>query len=186
MPVARRSPLVAAFAVALIAGSCGAGGSSPSPAGPEASMTTRTFTLTSPAFAEGGSIPRRNACDGQDLSPPLAWSGAPAETTAFALVVDDPDARGFVHWVVPAIAVDSTGLPEGVPAAGPPAQGRNDFGRRGWGGPCPPSGTHRYVFSLYALAQVPSLPTLPTAADLRAAIAGQVLAEARLTGTYRR
>ena len=149
-------------------------------------MTATTFTLNSPAFADGGSIPRRHACDGQDLSPPLAWSGAPAGTVAFALVVDDPDARGFVHWVVTAIAGDSSGLPEGVPAAGPPAQGRNDFGRRGWGGPCPPSGTHRYVFTLYALAQAPALPSLPTAVDLRRAIAGHVLGEARLTGTYRR
>ena len=149
-------------------------------------MTASSFTLSSPAFADGGSIPRRHSCDGPDLSPPLAWSGAPAGTAAFALVVEDPDARNFVHWVVAGIAGDADGLPEALPAAGPPTQGRNDFGRRGWGGPCPPSGTHRYVFTLYALAKAPALPSPATAADLRRAIAGGVLGEARLTGTYRR
>jgi len=145
-----------------------------------------TFTLTSPAFVQGGPIPRRHACDGPNVSPALAWAGAPAGTVAFALVVDDPDARGFIHWVVPVIAPEATGLPEGIPAAGPPGQGRNDFGRIGWGGPCPPSGTHRYVFSLYALDAAPALPSQATAADLRRAISGHVLAETRLTGTYRR
>jgi hypothetical protein len=186
VPALRRSPLVVALAVLLAAGACGATGEIPSAAGPEASMTTTTLTLTSPAFAEGEPIARRHACDGPGLSPPLAWSGAPDGTTAFALVVDDPDARGFVHWVVADIPGDAAGLPEGVPAAGPPAQGRNDFGRIGWGGPCPPSGTHRYVFTLYALGRRPTLPPRATAADLRRAIAGTVLAETRLTGTYRR
>jgi Raf kinase inhibitor-like YbhB/YbcL family protein len=145
-----------------------------------------TFTLSSAAFVDGGQIPRRHSCDGPDLSPPLAWSGAPAGTVAFALLVEDPDARGFVHWVAAPIDGGATTLPEGVPAAGPPVQGRNDFGRGGWGGPCPPSGTHRYVFTLYALSKVPVLPSRPTAADVRRAIAATILAEARLVGTYRR
>ena len=186
MPVARRSPLAVALAVALVVGACGTGGASPSPAGLEASMTASTFVLSSPAFADGGSIPRRHSCDGPDLSPPLAWTGAPAGTVAFALVVEDPDARNFVHWIVAGVAGDASRLPEGAPSAGPPDQGRNDFGRRAWGGPCPPSGTHRYVFTLYALAKTPALPSQASAADLRRAIAGSVLGEARLTGTYRR
>jgi Raf kinase inhibitor-like YbhB/YbcL family protein len=144
------------------------------------------FTLTSPAFTDRGQIPRRHSCDGPDLSPPLAWAGAPAGTAAYALLVDDPDARGFAHWVVAPIGADATGLPAGVPAVGPPAQGRNDFGRTGWGGPCPPSGTHRYVFTLYALSRAPTLPSRPTAADVQRAIGGIVIGEARLTGTYRR
>jgi hypothetical protein len=173
------------LAAALVAGACGAGGADPNES-QEATMAATTFSLTSPAFADGEPIPRRHSCDGPDLSPPLDWSGAPAGTVAFALLVDDPDARGFVHWVVATIGADVTSLPEAVPAAGPPPQGRNDFGRTGWGGPCPPSGTHRYVFTLYALAKPPPLPSRPTAADVRRAIAGNVLGEARLTGTYRR
>jgi hypothetical protein len=186
VPAPRLPLFIVALAVILAAGACGATGESPSAAGPEGTMTATTLTLTSPAFTEGGPIPRRHSCDGPDLSPPLAWTGAPAGTVAFALLVEDPDARGFVHWVVAEIGGDAAGLPEGVPAAGPPAQGRNDFGRIGWGGPCPPSGTHRYVFTLYALAKVPTLPSRPTAADVRRAIAGSILAEGRLTGTYRR
>lgn len=144
-----------------------------------------TFALTTSAFAAGGEIPARYTCDGQDVSPPLAWAGAPAGTAAFALIVDDPDAGGFVHWVVAPIPAVATSLPEGVPPGGPPPQGRNGFGRIGWGGPCPPAGTHHYVFQLVALREVPSLPANPSATAVRAAIKGAVLAEARLEGTYR-
>jgi Raf kinase inhibitor-like YbhB/YbcL family protein len=146
-----------------------------------------TFTLRSSAFAEGGSIPRGYTCDGDDVSPPLEWSGAPASTAAYVLLVTDPDARGFVHWVAVDLSGSSRGLAErasGKPAAG--NEGRNDFGRTGWGGPCPPSGTHRYVFELYALSSPLNLPGRPTAADVRRALGGRVVGEARLTGTYRR
>jgi Raf kinase inhibitor-like YbhB/YbcL family protein len=146
-----------------------------------------TFTLRSSAFAEGGPIPRGCTCDGGDASPPLEWSGAPASTTAFALLVTDPDARGFVHWVAVDLPGSSRGLAErasGTAAAG--TEGRNDFGRTGWGGPCPPSGTHRYVFELFALSSPLSLSGRPAAADVRRALAGRVTGEARLTGTYRR
>ena len=144
------------------------------------------FTLTSPSFAEGGAIPVVHSCDGADRSPALAWSGAPSGTAAFALVVDDPDARGFVHWVAYDIAGDATGLPEGVTATAQPPQGRNDFGRTGWGGPCPPSGTHHYVFTLYALSRSLSLTGTPTAADVRAAVKDVTLGQTTLTGLYTR
>ena len=100
------------------------------------------FALTSTAFEPGGAIPKRFTCDGEDGSPDLAWTGAPDGTGALVLIVDDPDARGWVHWIVLDMAGTSTGaLARGVGVSpDAPAQGRNDFGRIGWGGPCPPSG----------------------------------------------
>ena len=145
------------------------------------------FNLTSPAFGAGAEIPRKYTCDGEDVSPPLEWTGAPDDTAALALIVDDPDARGWIHWVI----FDIDGAPSGELAEGlstspeAPAQGQNDFGRIGWGGPCPPSGTHRYRFTLYAL-DIGSLPLHGTfgGADALKAIAGHVLAEAAVTGRY--
>lgn len=150
--------------------------------------TAMPLTVTSAAFREGGSIPSRYTCDGRDASPPLAWSGAPDGTSSLALIVDDPDARGFVHWVAFGIDGAASGtLPEGISsAAGAPAQGRNDFGRAGYGGPCPPSGRHRYDFTLYALDAPLRLSGTPTAAEVRAAMAGHVLGQATLRGTYTR
>lgn len=149
-------------------------------------MTTAvmTLTLTSPAFADGAALPARHTCDGEDISPPLAWSGAPDGTVAYALIVDDPDARGFVHWSLAAIPADRTSLAEGQ--AGDGIEGRNDFGRSGWGGPCPPSGSHRYVFELFALAEPLDLESGFDADALRAAMEGRVIGSGRLTGTYRR
>ena len=145
------------------------------------------FILTSPAFHDGGAIPSRFTCDGADHSPPLAWSAAPAGTAAFALLVSDPDARGFVHWVATDIPGSTASLAEGASGSGRAGrEGSNDFGRSGWAGPCPPSGTHRYVFELYALSAPLALPGTPTAAAVRAVLAGRVLGQARLTGTYRR
>jgi hypothetical protein len=166
-------------------GAPASGGSAGSAIG-TATPASGAFALDSPAFADGGAIPVRHTCDGPDVSPALAWRGVPVGTAAFALVVEDLDAGGFVHWVVPAIEDRARSLAEGIAASGPPAQGRNDFGRTGWGGPCPPSGTHRYVFTLYALRDAPDAGGVPTAAELRAAIAGRVIAEARLVGTYGR
>lgn len=147
------------------------------------------FTLTSPDFTDGGAMPRRLSCDGGDVSPALEWSGAPGGAASLVLVVDDPDARGFVHWVLFDLTASATGgLPEGFSRSpDAPAQGTNGFGRVGYGGPCPPSGTHRYVFTLYAL----DVPTLglsgaPRADAVRAALEGHVLATATLTGTYAR
>jgi len=146
------------------------------------------FTLTSTDFQEGGSIPRKLTCDGQDVSPALAWSGAPAETVALALIVDDPDARDFAHWLVYNMTASATGaLPEAVSASpDAPSQGINDFGKVGYGGPCPPSGTHHYRFTLYALdAQLP-LPSAPRASDLRAAVKAHTIASTVLNALYRR
>lgn len=148
--------------------------------------------LTSPAFPEGGHIPPQHTCDGADVSPAFEWSGAPEATKSFALVCDDPDAPAgdWVHWTVYDLPPDSTGLPEGVPPSddvpGGGRQGRNDFRRIGYGGPCPPGGTHRYVFALYALDRMLRLRGGAAKGEVRAAIRGHVLAEGRLTGKYSR
>ena len=143
--------------------------------------------LTSNAFTEGGTIPRRQTCDGEDISPPLSWSGIPPETQSLALIVDDPDApRGdWVHWVLFDLPPDLGGLPEGISGKG--TAGKNDFGRTGYGGPCPPRGSnHRYYFKLYALDQVLGLPSGATKQDVEAAMAGHILAQGQLMGRYSR
>jgi Raf kinase inhibitor-like YbhB/YbcL family protein len=143
------------------------------------------MNLRSSAFEEGGSIPRQYTCDGGDTSPPLEWDDVPGGTGAFALIVYDPDARGWIHWVLVDIPGDVRELGEGAgDSVGTP--GRNDFGRTGWGGPCPPSGEHRYAFTLYALAAPLGLGDAPSAVAVRAAVGGRSLAEARLTGVYAR
>ena len=144
---------------------------------------TDELTVTSSAFDEGGSIPSRHTCDAEDVSPPLAWSGAPSGTAAFAVIVDDPDANGWIHWLGADLPADATGLQEGSPAA---TEGLNDFGRAGWGGPCPPSGTHRYAFEVFALSEPVGLAEGFDVDALRDAMQGKVLASGRLTGTYRR
>ena len=144
---------------------------------------TDTISVTSPAFDEGGAIPTRYSCDGDDVSPPLAWQGAPDGTVAFALILDDPDAGGFVHWTVADIAASDGSAEEGE---SPGVDGQNGFGRAGYGGPCPPSGTHRYVVTLYALSEPLSVEPGFSAADLRSAMEGRILATGHLTGTYRR
>ncbi len=139
-------------------------------------------------------MPRRHTCDGADLSPALSWVGVPAGTKTLALVVDDPDAPDpaapkirWVHWVLYNLPAASAGLPEGVAPTALPAgtrPGRNDWKRTGWGGPCPPVGRHRYVFTLYALDV--ALPDLgrPTRDELERAMSGHVLGKAELVGTY--
>jgi len=155
------------------------------------------MTLTSSAFEPNQPIPRRYTGDGQDLSPPLAWTGAPEGTKQFALIVDDPDApttQPWVHWVLYAIGADRTSLPEGIPpslhVSDPPGllQGKNSWNKVGYGGPAPPPGhgVHHYHFKLYALdAALPLEPGLTKDALLKA-IQGHVLAEAELVGTYQR
>jgi Raf kinase inhibitor-like YbhB/YbcL family protein len=150
------------------------------------------LTIRSPVFHEGGSIPARYTCDGEDVSPPLEWSGVPEGTKSLALTCDDPDAPAglWVHWVVFDLPPSATGLPEGVPVtpeiSGGGRQGKNDFRKIGYGGPCPPGGTHRYVFTLYALDSTLGLPAGATRQDLLAAIKNHTLGEATLTGTYSR
>ncbi len=151
-----------------------------------------SFTIHSPAFEEGGSIPSKYTCDGEDVSPPLQWQGVPAGTRSLALIVDDPDAPDpraprmtWVHWVLYDLPADSSGLPEAVSALPPGTrEGINDWKRTGYGGPCPPIGRHRYFFKLYALDTV--LPDLgePTKEELLRAMEGHVLGEAVLMGTY--
>jgi Raf kinase inhibitor-like YbhB/YbcL family protein len=154
-------------------------------------MAPTPFTLTSSAFTGGGTIPKRYTCDGEDVSPPLSWSGvaggAGEAPAAYALIVDDPDANEFVHWVAVDIPGASTQLPEGARGSAAGIQGRNDFGRTGYGGPCPPRGrAHRYVFQLLALSRTLGLKGTPTAQDVRRAAAGATLAEATLSATYTR
>jgi Raf kinase inhibitor-like YbhB/YbcL family protein len=154
------------------------------------------LTITSPAFSQGHEIPSHFTCEGADLSPALAWSGAPAGTKSFALIVDDPDAPDpaapkmtWVHWVLYNLPADSRGLPEAVePANLPPGtrEGKNDWKRTGYGGPCPPVGRHRYFFKLFALDDV--LPDLKAAtkAELEKAMQGHVLENAELLGLYQK
>lgn len=152
------------------------------------------LTLSSTAFSHGGAIPRRYTCEGDDVSPPLSWQGAPEGTQSFALIVDDPDAPDpkaprmvWVHWVLYNLPASARGLPEGVTRAALPKgakEGINDWKRTGYGGPCPPVGRHRYFFKLYALDTL--LPDLksPAKAALERAMEGHVLARAELIGTY--
>lgn len=144
------------------------------------------LTLASPEFEDGAAIPRRYTCDGDDISPPLSWTGVPDDAASLALVMDDPDAGGFVHWVVYNVEPSETGaLQTGWSERGE-FQATNSFGRIGYGGPCPPSGEHRYEFRLLALDTLLDLTGAPGADEVLGAAAGHVLAEARLGGTYRR
>jgi hypothetical protein len=151
--------------------------------------------LTSSAFTEGSPIPEQYTCDGDDVSPPLAWSGVPAGAKSFALICDDPDAPGqtWVHWVVYCIPADVRTLPEGLPPLpilrkmGGIEQGITDSRRVGYGGPCPPPGKpHRYYFKLYALKAPSQLSAGATKADLERAMQGKVVDQAQLMGTYAR
>ena len=155
-----------------------------------------SLTITSSAFSPNAAIPATYTCEGNDVSPPLAWSGVPAGTKSLALIVDDPDAPDpaapkttWVHWVLYDIPPAATGLPEGVQAAAlPPGtrEARNDFGRTSYGGPCPPIGRHRYFFKLYALDTTLAAKASAGKAALEAAMKGHVLAEATLMGTYQK
>lgn len=149
--------------------------------------------LLSDAFSANGTIPSRYTCDGDNLSPPLKWDDVPTETQSLALIVDDPDAPGgtFVHWVVYDISPNTREMAEATPAgqatlSGSAVQGKNDFGALGYGGPCPPNGTHRYFFKLYALDCTLGLPAESTKADVEAAIKGHILAQSELVGHYER
>lgn len=154
------------------------------------------LTLTSSAFEHGRPIPREYTCEGDDTSPPLGWSGAPAGTKSLALIVDDPDApdpakptRVWVHWVLANLPASCTGLAVGLGGGDLPAgtiEGLNDWKKPGYGGPCPPVGRHRYFFKLYALACTLENLERPTKATLEKAMRGHVLAEAQLVGTYRK
>ncbi|MCX7680378.1 MAG: YbhB/YbcL family Raf kinase inhibitor-like protein [Anaerolineae bacterium] len=160
------------------------------PSSPAASSVD--FALTSAAFAHESSIPVKYTCDGEDVSPPLQWDNPPPGTRSFALLMEDPDAPvgNWVHWVIYNLPARSRALPEAVPAeAQLPDGGRhgqNSWGRLGYRGPCPPSGTHRYFFRLYALDTSLALRGEVTRDHLLQAMEGHILAQAELMGTYKR
>lgn len=152
------------------------------------------LVLTSGSFQDQGEIPKRHTCEGEDISPPLAWSGAPEGTKSFVLIVDDPDAPDpaaprmtWVHWVLYNLPQEATGLVEGVASTALPSgarEGLNDWKRTGYGGPCPPIGRHRYFHKLYALDTILSDLAHPTKEQLENAMNRHVIARAELVGTY--
>jgi len=148
--------------------------------------------LTSAAFKEGQPIPRTYTCDGVNVSPPLEWNGVTKTAKTIAIVADDPDAPGgtWVHWVLYNLPADNIGMVENMPATEKLAaggfQGQNDFEKIGYGGPCPPSGTHRYFFRIYALDSELPLNAGATKAQLLSAMEGHVVSQGQLIGTYKR
>jgi len=152
-----------------------------------------TFSISSSSFSQGGEIPRKFTCDGADVSPELSWTGAPAGTQSFALIADDPDAPvgTWTHWVLYDLPSQTAALPEGVskvdevPSGG--RQGRNDFRKIGYGGPCPPPGRpHRYFFKLYALDRMLNLKPGSSKQEVEQAMQNHILGKAELMGKYQR
>lgn len=148
--------------------------------------------LKSTAFFIGNTIPFKYTCDGENVSPPLSWDLPPDGTSTFALIVEDPDAPNgkFTHWIIYDMPANLRHLPEGIrqeptlDRGG--VQGKNDFGNLGYGGPCPPNGTHRYFFKLYALDELISLPPGASKAEVKAAMEGHVLEAVEMMGRYAR
>ncbi len=145
-----------------------------------------SLQLTSDAFSNGQSIPAKYSCIGKNISPALAWTEPPAGTQSFALIVDDPDAPGktWVHWVLFNIAANTRNLQEGFSADSSIAVGNNSSSQASYQGPCPPSGTHRYYFKLYALDTVLSLLPGASKDQLLKEMDGHILAQAELLGTF--
>jgi hypothetical protein len=181
--------------LALLACTGASSPTAPDAVAPSKEVPMSALSVRSEAFAGGGEIPVRYTCQGEDRSPPLAFSGVPEGTRSLAFVVDDPDAPDparprvtWVHWVLYDLPPDAAGLPEDVRDALPAGtrQGRNDWKRVGWGGPCPPVGRHRYFFKLYALDALLGDLGEPTKAELERAMDGHVLARAEVVGTYQK
>jgi Raf kinase inhibitor-like YbhB/YbcL family protein len=181
----------------LVMGGCGSSSaptSTPLPEAPSAAQEAKTppLKLTSTAFAPGQPIPAKYTCDGEDISPPLDWQDPPEDAKSFALIVDDPDAPGgtWVHWVLYNLPAESRNLPGAVPPDAAMADGgengKNSWKRLGYGGPCPPGGTHRYIFKLYALDTVLELNDGPGKDQLAQAMEGHILAQTDLMGIYAR
>lgn len=172
--------------------SCDSTRNRPTSTQPQMTAVNKTMKLESTAFTANGMIPSQYTCDGQDISPPLRWDIPPTGTQSLALIVDDPDAPGqtFVHWVLYDLPPEIHQLPQAVTAQdtlpGGGTQGKNDFGKLGYGGPCPPSGIHRYFFKIYAIDRELGLKSGATKAQLEAAISGHILATAELIGRYSR
>jgi Raf kinase inhibitor-like YbhB/YbcL family protein len=148
---------------------------------------TGNMTVGSPAITDGGSIPSRYTCDGENVSPPLRIGGTPHGAKSLALIVDDPDAPSgdWVHWVLWNIPPETTEIAEGTAPANA-VQGQTDFRQNKWGGPCPPSGTHRYLFKLYALDTTLNMPGSAKKAELVEAMMGHIIGETMLIGKYKR
>jgi Raf kinase inhibitor-like YbhB/YbcL family protein len=149
------------------------------------------LSLSSRAFTEGSKIPVQYTCDGQDISPSLAWGEPAPNTKSLALIVDDPDAAGvFTHWVIFNIPANVRQLAENITGEerlqNGALQGRNDFGNIGWGGPCPPRGSHRYVFKIYALDRSLDLKSGASKKQLLGAMEGHILEQGQLIGVYQR
>ena len=159
---------------------------------PEPTQEPMPFELTSSAFAQGEPVPVKYSCDGEDISPPLAWGEPPEGTQSFVLIMDDPDAPGgtWDHWIIFNIPANTYGLEEALPVTGLNpgliSVAKNSWGRNDYGGPCPPGGTHRYFFKLYALDTILSLDESASKRKVLAAMEGHILAEAELMGTYNR
>ncbi len=155
-------------------------------------QSTKDIKLTSTAFKEGESIPHQYTCDGVNVSPPLEWSGVPKSAKTVAMIADDPDAPSgtWVHWIVYNLPAENIGMVENLPASenlkAGGLQGKNDFGNVGYTGPCPPSGTHRYFFKIYALDGELALKARATKPEVEKAMEGHVVAQGQLMGTYRR
>ncbi|HUT19210.1 MAG TPA: YbhB/YbcL family Raf kinase inhibitor-like protein [Anaerolineae bacterium] len=162
------------------------------PQGESAVTSDSALSPTSAAFEDGAAIPAQYTCDGADISPPLEWGDPPPNTGSFALIMDDPDAPigTWVHWVIYDLPAEARSLAEGVPGephlAGGGVQGRNSWPKTGYGGPCPPSGTHRYFFKLYALDVVLGAGPGLTKKELLEEMGEHILAQAQLVGTYSR
>lgn len=173
---------------------CGTGPKAlaPEPPAKQTPNQKSEITLVSAAFKEGQPIPRQYACDGVNVSPPLEWGSAPKNAKTIAIIADDPDAPAgtWVHWVLYNLPAENIGLVENVPAtetlnAGG-FQGKNDFGKIGYGGPCPPSGTHHYFFKVFAVDDELPLKAGATRAELEKALEGHVISKGQLMGTYKR
>lgn len=175
--------VVAVLAVA--AAGCGDDGGDDD-AAPEPPPDAGGLDVTSTAFADGDPVPQRHTCDGDDVSPPLAFEGVPDATAELALVVRDPDADGFVHWVVAGLPPQATELAEGDLPPGA-VEADNGFGEPGWAGPCPPEGDHTYAFTLYALEEPSGVGAGDEADEAAAAVeSAPAAATATLRGTYER
>jgi len=190
----RNISLIAISALLFLCLGC-AGRTQPSvqqPANDKPKENKTELKLTSSAFTEGQPIPRTYTCDGVNVSPPLEWTGVASTAKTLAIIADDPDAPGgtWVHWVLYSLPANNIGLVENLPATEKLVaggfQGTTDFGKVGYGGPCPPSGTHRYFFKLYVVDSELSLKAGATKQELLKAMEGHIVGQAQLMGTYRR
>jgi Raf kinase inhibitor-like YbhB/YbcL family protein len=192
LQVRRRITVTICLVAALVTGLFSCRNGENDMARPTATSDIATIQVMSSAFEEGGPIPQRYTCDGEEISPPLSWESVPEGTQSIVLIADDPDApRGtFVHWVLYDLPANARELPEDTPRdkilANGARQGINDGGDFGYMGPCPPSGTHRYFFKVYALDTRVNLPPGNRKADLLKVMEGHILAQGQTISKYGR